>query len=147
MSFSLFMICLYLSSIICVFTRRSPISSAIIYFSFNFPTSFFLLSLAQINVHSSTQVSTSSTYFFFEPLPLSISSMHVTLFKRSRSSNTHSVTRKKLPNVYKSCPKLISLEKIKILTPLRKQPKNVGDLGKLIDANGFENLPKVQKIG
>ena len=40
-----------------------------------------------------------------------------------------SVTRKKLPNVYKSCPKMISLEKWKILTPLQKLPKNVGDLG------------------
>ena len=31
-----------------------------------------------------------------------------------------SVTRKKSPNVYKSCPKVISLEKLKILTPLQK---------------------------
>ena len=29
-----------------------------------------------------------------------------------------SVTRKKSPNVYKSCPKMISLEKLKSLTPL-----------------------------
>ena len=36
---------------------------------------------------------------------------------------------------------MISLEKLKILTPL---PKNVGDLGKLIVAKGFEKLPKVQ---
>ena len=34
-----------------------------------------------------------------------------------------SVTSKKLPNVYKSCPKLIPLEKGKILTPLKKLPK------------------------
>ena len=34
--------------------------------------------------------------------------------------------------------------KIKILTPLQKLPKNVGDLGKLIVAKGFEKLPKVQ---
>ena len=39
---------------------------------------------------------------------------------------------------------MISLEKIKILTPLPKLPKNVGDLGKLIVAKGFKNLPKVQ---
>ena len=26
----------------------------------------------------------------------------------------------------------------------QKLPKNVGDLGKLIDAKGFEKLPKVQ---
>ena len=37
-----------------------------------------------------------------------------------------------------------SLEKLKILTPLQKLPKNVGDLGKLIVARGFEKLPKVQ---
>jgi len=42
---------------------------------------------------------------------------------------------KKSPNVYKSCPKMISLEKL---------PKNVGDLGKLILAKGFKKLPKVQ---
>ena len=45
-----------------------------------------------------------------------------------------SVTSKKSPNVYKSCPKMISLEKLKILTPLEKLPNNVGDLGKLIVA-------------
>ena len=39
---------------------------------------------------------------------------------------------------------MISLEKIKILTPLPKLPKNVGDLGKFIDAKGFKELPKVQ---
>ena len=31
-----------------------------------------------------------------------------------------------------------------MLTPLEKLPKNVGDLGKLIVAKGFEWLPKVQ---
>ena len=36
---------------------------------------------------------------------------------------------------------MISLKKLKILTPLQKLPKNVGDLGK-----GFKKLPKVQKI-
>ena len=41
---------------------------------------------------------------------------------------------------------MISLEKWLILTPLQKLPKNVGDLGKLIAAKGFEKLPKVQKI-
>ena len=30
-----------------------------------------------------------------------------------------------------------------ISTPLQKLPKNVGDLGKLIVAKGFEWLPKV----
>ena len=38
---------------------------------------------------------------------------------------------------------MISLEKLKILTPLQKLPKNVTDLGKLIVATGFEMLPKV----
>ena len=55
-----------------------------------------------------------------------------------------SVTSKKLPNVYKRCPKMISLEKGKILTPFHKLPKNVWDLGKIIVAKGFEKLPKVQ---
>ena len=39
---------------------------------------------------------------------------------------------------------MISLVKLKILTPLQKLPKNVRNLGKLIIANGFEKLPKVQ---
>ena len=34
---------------------------------------------------------------------------------------------------------MISLEKLNILTPLQKLPKNVRDLG-----TGFEKLPKVQ---
>ena len=54
------------------------------------------------------------------------------------------MTIKNLPNVYKSFPKIISLEKLKILTPLHKLPKNVGDLGKLILAKGFTKLPKVK---
>ena len=32
---------------------------------------------------------------------------------------------------------MISLEKLKILTPLQKLSKNVGNLGKLIIAKGF----------
>ena len=39
---------------------------------------------------------------------------------------------------------MIFLEKLNILTPLQKLPKNVGDLGKLIVAKGFEKLAKVQ---
>ena len=39
---------------------------------------------------------------------------------------------------------MISLEKWSILPPFQKLPKNVGDLGKLIVAKGFKNLPKVQ---
>ena len=45
---------------------------------------------------------------------------------------------KKLPKVYKNCPKIISLEKLKILTPLQKLPKSEGDFGKLIVAKGFK---------
>ena len=39
---------------------------------------------------------------------------------------------------------MISIEKLKILTPLQKLSKNVGDLGKLIVATGLEKLSKVQ---
>ena len=39
---------------------------------------------------------------------------------------------------------MISLEKLKILTPLQKLAKNVGNLCKIIVAKGFEKLPKVQ---
>ena len=55
-----------------------------------------------------------------------------------------SVTSEKLPNVYKSCPKMISLEKYMFLTPLQKLPKNGDNLGMIIVATGFEKLPKVQ---
>ena len=41
---------------------------------------------------------------------------------------------------------MISIEKFKILTPLQKLPKNVGDLDKLIVAQGFKKLQKVRKI-
>ena len=36
------------------------------------------------------------------------------------------------------------LEKLKILTPLQNFPKNVGYLGNINVAKGFEKLPKVQ---
>ena len=55
-----------------------------------------------------------------------------------------SVTSKKSPNVNKICPKMSSLEKCEILTLIQKLLNNVGDLGKLIVAKGFEKLPKVQ---
>ena len=54
------------------------------------------------------------------------------------------VISKKLPNVYKNCSKMITLVKLKILTPLQQLPKNVGDFGNLIVAKVFEKLPKVQ---
>ena len=41
---------------------------------------------------------------------------------------------------------MIWQEKWMIFTPLQKLPNNVGDLGKIIVASGFEWLPKVQKI-
>ena len=39
---------------------------------------------------------------------------------------------------------MISLGKLNIFTPLQKFPKNAGNLGKIIVATGFENLPKEQ---
>ena len=39
---------------------------------------------------------------------------------------------------------MILVEKLMLLTPLQKMPKNVGDLGKLIVAKCFKKLPKVQ---
>ena len=50
--------------------------------------------------------------------------------------------QKKSPNLYTSWPKMISLEKLKILTLLQKLPKNVGDLGKLI---ALKSCPKSNK--
>jgi len=40
------------------------------------------------------------------------------------------VTSKKSPNAYKSYPKMISQEKLKILAHLQKLSKNVGDFVK-----------------
>ena len=45
----------------------------------------------------------------------------------------------------KSCPKLISIEKLMILTPLQKLLYNVGNWDKIFVATDFEWLPKVQK--
>ena len=39
---------------------------------------------------------------------------------------------------------MIPLEKWKILTPLQKLPKNVGDLGRIIVAKGIKKLSKVR---
>ena len=52
--------------------------------------------------------------------------------------------QKKSPNVYKICPKIISLDKSNILTTLQNLPKNMRDLGKLIVTKGFKKLPKLQ---
>ena len=46
----------------------------------------------------------------------------------------NSVTRKKSRMSIKVAQKMISLEKLKILTPLQKWPNNVDNLGKLIVA-------------
>ena len=40
---------------------------------------------------------------------------------------------------------MISQEKLKILTPLQKLPKNVGDLGNLIVPKALKNCPKSNK--
>ena len=39
---------------------------------------------------------------------------------------------------------MITQEKLMILTPLQKLPKNVEDLGKLIVANGLKSCPKLK---
>ena len=57
----------------------------------------------------------------------------------------NSVTSKKSPNVYKCCPKMISPAKWKTLITFQKLPKNVGDLGKIMVATGFESCPKCNK--
>ena len=41
---------------------------------------------------------------------------------------------------------MISLEKLKLLTPIQKLPRNKRDLGKLIVDKGFKKFPKVQSI-
>ena len=46
----------------------------------------------------------------------------------------------------KSRPKLILLEKLKILTYYKKSLRLWADLGKLIVAKAFEKLPKIQLI-
>ena len=40
---------------------------------------------------------------------------------------------------------MISIKNWKILTPLQKLPKNVGDLGKSIGPKGFKTHPKSNK--
>ena len=41
---------------------------------------------------------------------------------------------------------MVSLEKIKIFTPLQKLPKNVRDFGKLIAAKALKSCPKSNKL-
>ena len=73
-----------------------------------------------------------------------ISNVYISEFYWLTKNKDGRVTNKKSPNVYKSWQKLISLEKWKFLKPSQKLYKNVGDLGKIIVATGFEKLPKVQ---
>ena len=79
------------------------------YFPFTNVTSFMLLMKGSVNPPT-------FSFFFF------ISFLH-NPNKHSLWSiimcNVFSVTRKKSPNVYKSCPKMFSLEKWKVLTPLQ----------------------------
>ena len=73
--------------------------------------------------------------------------MYYTIFNSivaSPKRGASSVPREKSPNVHKSCPKMISIEKLKTLAPTQKLRKTVEDLGKLILAKGFKKLPKLQ---
>ena len=56
-----------------------------------------------------------------------------------------SVTRKKSPNVYKSCTKNDFSRKMIDFDTCTKLPKNVEDLGKLIVAKGLKSCPKTNK--
>ena len=69
-----------------------------------------------------------------------------TMIEVTRFGMMSSVTSKKSPNVYKSCPKMISIEKLNILTPIQILLTNVGDLDKLIVAKGFKSCPKSNKL-
>ena len=51
------------------------------------------------------------------------------------------MTIEKSPTVHKSCPEMISLEKLKILASTQNLLKTEGDLGKLIVAKCFKKLP------
>ena len=56
------------------------------------------------------------------------------------------VTSKKLPNVYKSCKKMISLEKLKILTLLQKLPEKMGRFGQInCCPKALKSCPKSNK--
>ena len=69
---------------------------------------------------SSCAPSSQSAAFWWEYLGLA---------KSREWSKLYSVTSKKSPNVYKSCPKLISIEKLKILKPFTKFAKECGRFG------------------
>ena len=52
---------------------------------------------------------------------------------------------KKMPNVFKSCPKMILLENWKFLLTYQKLPRNMSNLGKLIVATALKTCPKCNK--
>ena len=54
--------------------------------------------------------------------------------------------QKKLPNVYKSCLKMMSKEKLLFLTHLQNLPKNVGDFDKIILPKALKSCPKSNKL-
>ena len=56
-----------------------------------------------------------------------------------------SVTNKKSPNVYKNCPKMISLEKWNILTRLRELPKMWAIWAKFMLPQASKSCPKCNK--
>ena len=62
------------------------------------------------------------------------------------NGTTFSVTRWKSPNVYKSCPKTISQEKLTIYTPLQKLPNNVGIWVKYLLPPALNGCPKYKKL-
>ena len=68
----------------------------------------------------------------------------VALISFSGKDSFRQCDQKKIAKCLWKLPKIISQEKLYILTPLQKWPKNVGDLGKFIAVKGFKNLPKVQ---
>ena len=100
-------------------------------FLFAFPNISFLILLLLLMRNNNT----------FNPTQLKFQ----LLIKIQLNAGTVQCDQKKSPNVYKSCPNTISLEKWLILTPLHKFPKNVGDLGKLIVAKDLKSCPKCKK--
>ena len=56
-----------------------------------------------------------------------------------------SVTRKKLPNVYQSCPKNDFTRQMKDLDNFTKIAPKCGRFVQIIDASGFKKLPKCNK--
>ena len=117
------------------FLEKTPLSQVLLLLSQSF---FFLLHLFHLPTFSFSII---LSLCLSQPLFLSPSSSHILSLCLSHPFAT-SVTSKKTPTVYKSCPKMISQEKWNILTPFKKLQKNVGHLGKIIIATGFEKCNK-----